>query len=330
MSQFIGRDIELGVAAGTDAASATHSIQKTDANLYQQVETVEDETMTGSIISGKGRRVVQEYTEGSISGNVHVDPIGYFFKNIWGAVSSSETGTGSGAYDHEFTLDDDHVHDAITLFLKEGTREEKLDGVQLDSFEISAAPDSYVTFSSEVIGLDLETGTFTPSYQNEIDFIGKDVTVKMADSKSGLSTANATEVTEVTVSQQRNLERYHVLGSNNPKKIYGPNFVNEITLTKEYLDETFKDLHENDNDKYIRITIQGDNDITDDESSEFATIEIDFYKVQVMDWSKSTDNDSVVEEEVTLQAFYNIDESTDKLGKVTVTNNTENYDEATS
>lgn len=327
MSQFIGRDIELGVAAAEEASSATHSIQKSSANLYKQVETVEDETTRGSIISGKGRRVVQEYVEGSVEGNLHADACGYFFKNIWGSVSSEETATDSGAYEHTFTLDDDHVHEAITLFLKEGDREEELTGVQLDTFELSAAPDSYVTFSSDVIGLDLDDGSFTPDYKNEIDFIGKDVTITIADSKSDLDTEDATEVTEVTVSQERNLERYHVLGSNNPKKIYGPSFVNEITLTKEYLDETFKDLHENDESKFVRITIEGDQDISDDDSSVNAKIEMDFYKAQVMDWSKSVDNDSVVEEEVTLQAFYNIDE-TENLGQVTVINNTEDYTSA--
>jgi hypothetical protein len=319
-NQFIGRDIEVGVALG-DASSADHSIQKSTANIFKNVETAEDETTRGSIISGKGRRVTQKYAEGSISGNVHSEAIGYFLRNVWG--DSESTSEGDSVYSHEFTLDDNHIHDELTFFLKEGTEEKMVEAAHINSLEVSASPDSYITFTAEIIAEDLEDSSFTPSYSTEYDFIGKDVTLVVADTKVGLGTENPIEVKEVTINQNRNLNRYHILGSYSPKKIYGPRFDNEITITKEYLNDTFKDLHEGDGSKYIRITIEGDEAIG---GTKKAKLEYDFYKVQVTDWSKNDGADELIEETFTLKAYENTDEETDKLGKVTLQNLTEDYD----
>jgi hypothetical protein len=319
-NQFIGRDIEVGVALG-DAESADHSIQKSTANIFKNVETAEDETTRGSIISGKGRRVTQKYAEGNISGNVHSEAIGYLLRNVWGA--SESTSEGDSVYSHEFTLDDDHIHDELTFFLKEGTEEKEIEGAHINSLEISASPDSYVTFTAEIIGEDLVDGSFIPSYSTEYDFIGKDVTIVVADTKGELETEEATEVKEVTINQNRNLNRYHILGSYTPKKIYGPRFDNEITITKEYLNDTFKDLHEGDDSKYLRITIEGDEAIG---GTNNAKLEYDFYNVQVTDWSKNDGADDLIEETFTLKAYENTSEATDKLGKATLQNLTEDYD----
>lgn len=319
-NQFIGRDIEVGVAIG-EASSADHSIQKTTANIFKGVETADDETTRGSIISRKGRRVTQKYAEGSLEGNVHSEAIGYFLKNIWGDVETTDN--EDGVYSHEFTLDDDHIHDELTFFLKEGSEEKKVEDAHISTLEISASPDSYVTFSAEIIAKDMVEDSFNPSYGTEYDFIGKDVTVKIADSRDDLDSEDAIEVREVTINQNRNLDRYHILGDYSPKKIYGPNFENEITLEKEYLDNTFKDLHEGDSSKYIRITIEGDESL---DSGDKPKIEYDFYKVQVTDWSKGDGADDIIEESVTLQAYENTEEDSNKLGKVTLVNNTEDYE----
>lgn len=333
-NEIIGRDIELGLAVGENASSAEHSVQKVSANVIRQVEHAEDDTTRGSIIHSKGRRVVQRWLEGSVSGIIHADAVGYFLANLWGSVS---TGTeDAGTYTHTLTLDDDHYHTPLNLWLKEGSDVYSGTGVQVNSLELSAGVDDYLRYDAELVGKDLElTGSFTPDYSQEVDFIGKDITIKVANTKVGLSSSNAVQAKEISINQTRNLERNHVFNNEySPASIYGPRFETEISMTLNRIpgDSTYEDLFEGDDEKYMRVTIEGSQDISDDSSDVNPKLQYTFYKVQVTDRSKSDDNDDLIEEDITFQAYMQDDGGTDdgKLGECVLVNNTEDYSEITS
>ena len=332
-NEIIGRDIEVGLAVGEDAPSAEHSIQKTTANIMKQVEHAEDDTTRGSIIASKGRRVVQTWLEGNINGIVHIDAVGYFLANLWGTVSSGLV--SNGTYTHTISLDDDHYHTPLTLWLKEGSDVYKGEGVQVNSLELTASVDDYLRYSAELIGTDLSDSTFTPSYIEEKDFIGKDITIKVADTKAGLSGSTAVQAKSVTINQNRNLERNHVFNNEySPSTIYGPRFETEITMTLNRIPgaDTYKDLFEGDGDKYVRITIEGSQDISDNSSDVNPKLQYTFYKTQVTGRSKTDDADALIEEEITIGCYMQDDGATDdgELGEITLLNNTEDYDEYTS
>ncbi len=334
MAEIIGRDIEVGIANGSEATEAQHSIQKTTANIFRGVEHAEDDTTRGSIVASKGRRVVERWLEGSIAGIIHADAVGYFLANLWGSVSSD--GPTNGVSTHTFTLDDDHFHEPLSLWLKEGSDVFTGDSVQVNSLEITAGVDDYLRFSTELIGKDLEkTGTFTPSYQKEVDFIGRDVTVKMANTKAGLSAAGAMKAKSFTVSQNRNLERNHIFNNEySPDSVFGPRFETEVSITLNKIPgtTTYADLFEGDDEKYLRVTIEGSQDISSNSSDVNPKLEYTFYKAQVTGRSKSDDADALVEEEITIGCYLQDDGGDDdgKVGQVILVNNTEDYDAITS
>ena len=333
-NEIIGRDIEVGVAVGENAGSPSRSIQKTTANIFRGVEHAEDDTTRGSIIASKQRRVVQHWLEGSIGGIIHADAIGYFLANLWGTTSSGAE--SNGTYEHTITLDDDHYHTPLSLWLKEGTDIYDGEAVQVNSLEVTAGVDDYLRYTAELIGEDLTTGSsFTPSYEQEVDFIGKDITIKVANTKAGLSSATAVQAKEVTINQNRNLERNHVFNNKyTPETIYGPRFETEISMTLNRVPgtDTYKDLFEGDGEKYVRITIEGSQDISDNSSDVNPKLEYTFYKAQVTGRDKTDDADALVEEQLTIGCYMQDDGGTDdgKLGEVTLVNNTEDYDEITS
>jgi hypothetical protein len=320
--EIIGRDIKLGIAVG-ETTEAEKWIKKTSANVRQRVEHAEDDTTRCSIVGSEGRRVTQKYIEGDIDGITHVDVLGYWLANIYGDVSTTDN--ADGTYTHEFTLDESAFHTPLTLFILEGDTKYQMNDIHVGSHEITASTDDYVRFSCSVVGKDADSSTETTDYDEESDFIGRDVTIKIADTKAGLDSASALTVKSTTISTDMSLERDHAFGSYDPELIYGPRKEVEITLEKNYIDDTFKDLYEGDDSKFMRITIEGESDISNDESGVPAKIEYEFYKVMVTDWDKSDDADALVTEDVTLKAFYNHDEETDN--KVTLVNNTADYTE---
>lgn len=332
MAEIIGRDIEAGVAVedtrGTLAPSMERAIRHVTAEVLPQAEHVEDDSTRGQLEDFEDRRVVQKWIEGDLEGPIRAGMAGYFLYNLYGSVSSSELET-SGVYEHVFNLEQSIKHPSLSFFLKDGdVSNQGYNGAMVSSFELNAAPDDLVRFSSTIGAIEgADASSYTYSYETDYDFIGRDVSVKVAASKSGLSSANPLNAKEVTISWDPNvIMDEFVFGSYTPNDIYNAGMNIEVELTKNYTDSTFEDLYRNDEAEYMEIDITGDSDISDDSSSKNAKINVVLNKVKVTDWSRSGGSDEVVTEDVTLRGFYNA--SDDKQSEVTVQSKVSEYDVA--
>lgn len=328
MAEIIGRDIEAGVSVeetrGTVAPSMERAIKKVTAEVLPQAEHVTDDSTQGVLEDSRDRRVVQKWIEGDIEGSARVGMLGYFLYNLYGAVSSSEIDT-SGVYEHTFTLQQDIKHPSLTVFLKDGDiAQYAYNGGMVTNFELNAAPDDLVRFTASMAARDSQDDSSTFSYDTDYDFIGKDVTVKMADTSSGLGGASAMDVKDLTVTWDPNaITDEFVFGSYTPKDIYNAGMAIEVSLTRQYLDSSFEDLYRNDDDKYLRITIEGDADLGDGNAPK---VQITLNKAKVTDWSRSGGSDEVVTEDVTLKGFYN--ESDEVQSEVITQSTVTEYDTA--
>lgn len=327
MSEIIGRDIECGVSVedtrGTSPSTVEKSIKKVTADILPQAEHAVDDTTQGILEDSEDRRVVQKWVEGDIEGVAHADMIGYFIYNLYGAVSSSNV-SGS-VYSHEFTLQQSTKHASLSFFLKDGSANQRVyNGGMISSFELNASPDDFVRFTASFVARDSNSDSSSFSYDTEYDFIGKDVTIKVADNEGDLSSADAMGAKDLTISYDPSvINDNFVFGAYTPKDLYNSGFGIEISVTKDFEGSTFEDLYRNDNSKYMQITIQGSQDIGDGNNPK---IDIVLNKVKVTDWSRSGGADELVTEDVTFKALYN--ESDSEQSKLTLQNLTEEYDTA--
>jgi hypothetical protein len=262
---------------------------------------------------------VQKWIEGYMEGIVHADAIGYLFTSLYGKVAST-TITGS-VKQHVFNLKQNIQHQSLTVFGKDGgVQNLAFAGCMVNTLELNATIDDFVRFTASFIGQTAGDVAVTPSYDTEYDFIGRDISVKIADTEAGLSGATAQKVKSADITFDQGGIRDHVFGSYTPDDVYNAMMMIEGTLTLNFTDETFKDLYLSDSAKYMEINIQGAADIGGGNNP---TLTILLHKVQIMDWNRSGDNDSLVESEVSFKAFYN---STDaKQSQVTLKNLTASY-----
>ena len=323
-NEFIGKFSELGLAVesvrGTAEDSPEKCLKKIEANFYKNVEKAEDESVVATVVDVNKLKKTQEVYEGEVNMNLHADVIGYLFQNLWGESTTEDL--GSGAYKHTFSLLESITRPTLTAFLKDGeVKQEKVSGCVVESLTISGAMDDIISGNFNLRGVKGVDDTSTFSYDQEYDFIGKDVTVKMADTKAGLDTAEATEVKDYEIEMSTGTQDdYTSDGEYYPSNIYQNNLNVSISLTANYKDETFKDLNDSDNSKFIRITIEGDTDIGGGNKPK---VELDFYNAFVEDWERGSSRDEVITQEITLRATYNETEET--VGGAEVINKTSGY-----
>lgn len=320
---FPGRFIEVGVgkesSRGTALSVAARWIKHVDANIVAKAQKVADDAVRGQLEDNDGARIVRKWFEGDLGGILHADVLGYFLTNLYGAPTTT-TVTGS-VKQHVFNLSQAVDHPSLSIFKKDDDVEQKVyNGAVLRSLQISATTDDYVRFTAGLIAKGEASNSDTPSYNVEYDFIGKDITIKLADTQAGLSGATALKVKDVNVSWDPGAIADYVLGNYAPDSVYNTKMGIEVELSKNFDDTTFKDLYMSDTYKYMQITIAGAADIG---SSNNPTVTVLLYKAQVQEWDRDSDPEKISEEKIKIKAFFNGTDA--KQSTVTLKNLTAAY-----
>lgn len=322
MTKIIGRNVSIGFSVektrGTAQATVEKWMKKTNAFILEKSEVVIEDSTCGVLEDSFNRRVVKKWVEGNIDGIVQVDAIGYLFYSLFGTVTT----TGSTVYTHTFSVAQNIIHPSLTLWAKNGTIEEnKYAGGMVNTLNITASLDDYVRFSSAVTAKSGTSDTDAVSCDVEYDFVGKDITVKVADTEAGLSSATASKIKSLDITFDQGITPNFVLGSYSPDDINNTKFSVEGTIVKDYEDTVFKTLYQNDSAKYVQITIEGEADIG---SGSHPTITILLNKAMINDWSIAGGSDEIIQETIGFKAFYN---KTDTESCVlTLKNKTAEYD----
>lgn len=305
MSKIIGRQISAGVGVekvrGTAQLTAEKWFKKTSSYIVEKVENVIEDSVCGAVLEDAfNRRVIKKWAEGSIEGIVQADAIGYMFYNIFGTVNT----TGSSVYTHVFSLSQSVLHPSLSIFVKYGGIEQNVHaGGMIGSLNITASIDDYVRDVANFIAKTGVANTDTVSCDTEYDFIGKDITIKIADTEAGLSGATAQKIKAVDITFDQGLISDFCFGSYSPDDINNAKLSIEGSFTRNFIDTTFKTLYGADTAKYMSITIEGG--ATIGSGSDKPTITILLNKVMVTDWALGGGNDELTEETVSFKAFYN-------------------------
>lgn len=321
--EHIGRQQAFGIAVegnrGDAELVADRWVRKVAANVIPRAERVDDDSTFGRLEESDRTRIVRKWNEGDVSGILHADVFGYFLTNVYGDVVS--TVVAGQVYDHVFNLDQTITHPTLTLFVKDGeTRQAKIAGGVVSNLEINVTTDDFIRFSASFSGKEEESDSSEVSYSQEYDFISRDVTVKVANSLGGLSSAEAIKVKTLDISWDTGAILDYVVGDYSPDNIYNGRMVIEGSFTKNYVDQVFENLYKADDARYMQITIEGEATIG---STYHPTITIVLYKAQINDWSRSSDADALSEETVNFKGYFNVNDN--KQSQVTLRNLTPEY-----
>jgi hypothetical protein len=324
MNEFIGRSINLGVAVegtrGSAEAVAARTVKKVTCNIIPRSERKIDDSSFGRLEDAERVRTVRKWSEGDVEGVIHVDTLGYYLTNIYGA---PETTPVNDVFSHEFLLEQSITHPTLTVFVKDAeVRQEKIAGVVVQSLELTANTDDYLRYKASFLGKAgvADTSEF-PALESEFDFVPRDVVVKIATTEAGLAAATAIKAKNLSVNWNANGEADFVVGSYSPDNIYNKQLAIEGSMTLNYTDDDFKDLYEGDDFVYMQVEITGEADL--DLASNKPKITILLYKVQVTDWNRGSAADDLVTQEVSFKAFLNTTD--EEASKVTLVNLTEEY-----
>jgi hypothetical protein len=320
--QIVGRQIEVGFAIESSRETPESVAQKwfknVSADVIPRTQKVIDNNKRGVLEDSEGARVVREWFDGDVAGILHIDGFGYLLLNLYGQVATS---TVSGSVkSHEFTMDQTTEHPTLSVFRKDGDVEQKVyGGGVINTLELSATTEDYVRLQANVIAGNEAENADTPSYDTEYDFIGRDITVKVADSEAGLGAASALSLKTVNIRFDTGAISDFVLGSRNPSN-YNAKMGIEIEFSKNYVDTVFEDLFKADTYKYMQIKIEGEANLS---GSYKPTITFVFNKVQVQSWERAGGADELVVETIVAKAFFNNTDS--EQSKCTLQNLTESY-----
>ena len=323
MSEIIGRQLEVGVGVEeTRGIKASNSswIKNITASVMEKAEHAQDESVRGVFEDMDGRRVVKKHIEGDIEMNLYANALGYLAYNLYGGVVSSlVTGT---VYKHVFNLEQSSLAPSLTIFAKDGSVQQlAYKNCHVNTLELSAVVDDYAKLTASFMGEDSEDDTTSPSYSTDYDFIGRDISVKIADTEAGLASATAYCLKEVNITFDKGLILDYCLGSYTPSDIYVSKAGIEGSFQLNFQDETFKDLFLGNDAKYMEIKIEGETAIT---GSYKPTITLLLNKVMISNWERSGGKDELVVEDVEFKAFYN--DTDKKASQLTIQNTIEEYE----
>lgn len=305
--EHIGRELAVGVAIenvrGTAETTASKWLKKTNASILPQVDKVIDDSSFGRLEDAEEARTVREWFEGETAGVLHADAIGYYLAQMYGDVT---TATVTGAVrTHTFDLAQDITHPTLSLFVSDPVKNEVYNGAVVSSLSIEATTDDYVRYTANILARASASHADTVSYDVEYDFIGKDITVKMADTSAGLTGATAIPLKTLNISYETGAISDWVFGSTAPVHYTGA-FGIEFDFTKNHTDTAFETLYKNNGAKYFEITIKGGDVLVGSNAPE---LKFTFNKVKVTEYDVDDSSNELREESVTCKALYNVTDS---------------------
>jgi len=322
--EILGRQLECGVSVesvrGVAESAASVWLKKISTTVVERANKVVDESVRNVMADSLGNRIVQKWIEGDIEGNLHANAIGYLLYSLYGAVSPATV--ESGVYRHTFSDANTILYPSLSLFAKDGAISNLVfSNVMLNSLEISAAVDDYLKVTGSFMGKESGVSTDTPSYETDYDFIGKDITVKFADTEAGLAGATAVQAKDLTVTWSKDLINNFVLGAEKPSDILASKMAIEGSITVDYEDTTYKALYLADSYKYMQITVTGSQTIG---AVSHPILQITLHRVAITDWNREDSAADLSTQPITFKAFYNQTDS--KQSEVKLTNTVADYE----
>jgi hypothetical protein len=310
MSKFIGRQIQAGIgkesARGT-AVAPTFWLQNMNVDVEDKFEGVVDENTIGVIEGEQDFKVTKKFAEGEIGGKVNDKSFGLILLATLGTAGTAAGGEAS-TYVHTFSVQQDAQHDSLTLEIKNPNEQKAHANAVITKLGIKAALGKLVEFTAGFMGKLGVAKSNSPSYSTtENSFIAKDVTLKLATNIAGLGAASAISVKDIEINIEKNVESDDILGSFEPADFLNKQLSVSGSVELVYDATTYKALALAGTSRAMRITIENTDAIIGTTLN--PKMVIDLAKVKFTEWARTSDQNEIITQTLSFQAYYSAADS---------------------
>jgi hypothetical protein len=258
MSNQIARLRQVGIAKETTKGTAVAPslwVPVTRFSPNPLVAVKRKDGAIGRIESSHGSEIVTKHCEPSLEGYLTDRAAGLLFLFSLGAVN---TGAASaGVYPHTFSVLNGNEHPSATLSFKDLNLSKQIPFSLSNTFSIEATVDDYVKFAASFIGKFEADGTLSPSfYATDNAFIGRHVSIKIANDIAGLGAANAVALQNASLEIAKNAQAVFGLGSVEPVSVRNGQLDISGSITAIQNDSAWRDLFTGNTKKAMQITIE--------------------------------------------------------------------------
>jgi len=331
MTYVMGEQVQLGLAResvrGTVVAPTTWIPARTPTGIVAVVEKAEIKETRGSGIAGQGSEISSIHVEGDLEFNVRNSSIGYIWLSLLGSIS---TGVTLGAYTHTFTRQlTGPQNPSLALALAQaGGQDYEYPMVVVDSLELNVPIDDVVNATATLIGQkENEHADYTPAFVSDATdalFRNHDVTIKFADTVSGLAAADPICLKEFTLNIANNAKTKMCIGEQYPTDILS--VASEITgsfAADLASAETFYDVYKAGGYKAMEISMERDDMPVLGTSTKYPKMVITLDRVSFDKYTPDRPIDDIVGESVDFTAHF--DETNSSAITVVLQNTKANY-----
>lgn len=316
MTRVIGRLSAVGIAKetvrGTAEAAPTYFVPIQSLDFDDKVETIENDSAFGRIEELNDSQVAKRHAEGNYEGKVFADSIGVELVALFGQSPTSVQKSTTGVYDHTFAVKNTNEHASLSLFYKDANQDVKYALAMLDSFELKADLDKFLTRSASFMSKASDASTTTVVHTSEAEFLARHLSFKEAADTTALDAASAIAITNFTLTVSKNVEIQYVFGADtiatNSSKI--DNIVNQQFGVEgsfeAYRDDlTQHDLVMNGTKKAIRFEAIN-TDVNIGTGTDHPAIRFDLAKVAFTEQSRAWDSNSTMKQTISFKGLFDL------------------------
>lgn len=306
MAKYIGRREAVGVGLESTrgvGVSASYILGKTSYDLEDKAMKARSGEALG-VISGEGSQaiVAQKRAEGSIEFEVGAKSFPIILKSVFGSLSTASAGTG---YKHSISILESNQHPTLSIHLDSPNQDILFEKSMVDTFELNITTEEIVRCNLGLKSLVSVDDSFdnTSVIDTDYKFVGRDLTVKVANDTASLAGASAISVKELNMTINKNTDFDSVLGTLEPEDILNKQMMIQGQLTLNYEDDTWKDYMLGGSYKAISIDLTQTRDSAGDQNPQFY---LELPRVDFSEWEAQRANDDIVQQTVNFMALYDI------------------------
>lgn len=325
-AKFIGRKFNIGVGRESTRGTA-RTVQKwlptTELTFDEKIEQAKDESVFGIIENQTDADVVKKFAEGSISGLIDDDSIGYILYATLGTLNT--TGPTDSSYSHAFTVAQSAQIQSLTITASEPNAQTTssllfpltvIDSLDLD-FEVGQYPTYSASFMSNVSS----STSATVTYSAPDNFRPQDGEVRIATTYAGLASGTAYSVRTASLSISKNVEDDHNIGSTTVTDRLNKQF--QVTGSLELVYDARTHITDLLTDATRAIQIKFTNTDKTIGSSTNPSLTIKLAKVKFSEVARNIGKDDIVMQTLNFEAYYSLSDS--KMIDITLVNDVASY-----
>jgi hypothetical protein len=265
MARFAGRRVAVGIGIEDEAGTPQtpdYWYPHLDVSLKDTPSPLYNESAHGTIVKNNEKINTLIEGDGSISGKMYAKGLYYFLALVFGQLPDA-TDIEDGAWQYDFALQDDNEHLSATLAVKDPNLDLDFPFGMIESFTITWAPDDYPKIEMAIKSAKSQSGSNTPAYIVDSEFLPKMAALYIDDALGDLDTADAlTTIKSFSLTFTKTLSPQQTMDSGDTYgEINNTDFEVTGTIEKLYSDTTYRGLDLNDTVKAMRFALIDSNNL---------------------------------------------------------------------